>query len=244
VQGISDLITVHGLINLDFADVKTVMSNAGSSLMGIGRASGENRSVEAAQQAISSPLLEISIDGARGILFNVIGGLDMSMHEINTVAETITAAADSDANIIFGATINPELEGEIIVTVVATGFDDSYYASRNTKTAKLLRTAAEDEGPVPEAQQIDETTMADIDMDLKETAEEPTDIHDFHKDDTPNIWALPDDDADEASQAEKDEELEKPSFLRRFKRKTKQDSSVVEPEEVQPEEVEDEKGSK
>jgi cell division protein FtsZ len=106
VQGISDLITVHGLVNLDFADVKAVMSNAGSALMGIGRASGENRAIDAAGQAISSPLLEVSIDGARGILFNVIGGLDMSMHEINTVAETITTAADSEANIIFGATIN------------------------------------------------------------------------------------------------------------------------------------------
>src|SRR5690606_5685488 len=94
VQGISDLITVHGLINLDFADVKTVMSNAGSALMGIGRASGEDRAVKAAQQAIESPLLEVSIDGARGILFNVIGGNDMSMHEINAAAEAITNAAD------------------------------------------------------------------------------------------------------------------------------------------------------
>ncbi|MBX6334010.1 cell division protein FtsZ, partial [Candidatus Saccharibacteria bacterium] len=127
VQGISDLITVHGLINLDFADVKAVMSNAGSALMGIGRASGENRAIQAAQQAIDSPLLEVSIDGARGILFNVIGGNDLSMHEINTAAETITSAADPDANIIFGATINPELEGEIIITVVATGFDASYF---------------------------------------------------------------------------------------------------------------------
>jgi len=125
VQGISDLITVHGLINLDFADVKTVMSNAGSALMGIGRASGENRALQAAQQAIESPLLEVSIDGARGILFNVIGGNDLSMHEINSAAETITAAADPDANIIFGATINPDLEDEVIITVVATGFDAS-----------------------------------------------------------------------------------------------------------------------
>ena len=128
VQGISDLITVHGLINLDFADVKTVMSNAGSALMGIGRASGENRAVEAAQQAIESPLLEVSIDGARGILFNIIGGNDLAMHEINAAAETITNAADPDANIIFGATISPDLEGEVIITVVATGFDASYYA--------------------------------------------------------------------------------------------------------------------
>ena len=128
VQGISDLIMVNGLINLDFADVKTVMSNAGSALMGIGRASGENRAVQAAQQAIDSPLLEVSIDGARGILFNIIGGNDLSMHEINTAAETITGAADPEANIIFGATIDEKLDGEVIVTVVATGFDAAYYA--------------------------------------------------------------------------------------------------------------------
>ena len=142
VQGISDLITVHGLINLDFADVKAVMSNAGSALMGIGRASGENRAIQAAQQAIESPLLEVSIDGARGILFNVIGGQDLSMHEINTAAEAITAAADPDANIIFGATISPELDGEIIITVVATGFDASYFANRQRPTTAPLEIAA------------------------------------------------------------------------------------------------------
>jgi cell division protein FtsZ len=214
VQGISDLITVHGLINLDFADVKTVMSNAGSALMGIGRASGENRAIEAAQQAISSPLLEVSIDGARGILFNVIGGLDMSMHEINTVAETITAAADSEANIIFGASINPDLEGEIIVTVIATGFDDSYYASRNAKTAKLLRQTV-DEGALKPLHNVDEETMADIDMEIKEPVE--TGADDFHKDETPNIWALShDEEESNGSKADDDgNELDKPSFLRR-----------------------------
>src|SRR5438128_8401670 len=117
-------------MNLDFADVKTVMSSAGTALMGIGRASGDNRAVMAAQQAIESPLLEVSIDGARGILFNIIGGNDLSMHEINAAAETITNAADPDANIIFGATINPDLEGEVIITVVATGFDATYFASQ------------------------------------------------------------------------------------------------------------------
>src|SRR6185369_9175664 len=142
VQGISDLITVHGLINLDFADVKAVMSSAGSALMGIGRAAGENRAVQAAQQAVESPLLEVSIDGARGILFNVIGGDDLSMHEINTAAETITTAADPDANIIFGATINPELEGEVIITVVATGFDASYF-SRGAAEAQVSAPASE-----------------------------------------------------------------------------------------------------
>ncbi|HET9850215.1 MAG TPA: cell division protein FtsZ [Candidatus Saccharimonadales bacterium] len=213
VQGISDLITVHGLVNLDFADVKAVMSNAGSALMGIGRASGENRAVDAAQQAISSPLLEVSIDGARGILFNVIGGQDMSMHEINTVAETITAAADPEANIIFGATINPDLEGEIIVTVVATGFDNSYFATRDNRAADLLRRAAEEDPSFRPDHQVDEEAMAGIDMELKEEEEN----HEFTKDDdTPNIWALPDDENMNSDQNEADNELEKPSFLRRF----------------------------
>jgi cell division protein FtsZ len=125
VQGISELITEHGLINLDFADVKTIMANAGSALMGIGRASGENRAVLAAQQAIESPLLEVSIDGARGVLFNITGGYDMSMHEINEAAEVITNAVAPDANIIFGATLKPELEDELIITVIATGFDSA-----------------------------------------------------------------------------------------------------------------------
>jgi len=210
VQGISDLITVHGLVNLDFADVKTVMANAGSALMGIGRASGDNRAMDAAQQAISSPLLEVSIDGARGILFNVIGGLDMSMHEINTVAETITAAADPEANIIFGATINPDLEGEIIVTVVATGFDESYYASRDTKTAELIRRAKTEPATV---NKIDDASMKDLDMDLKDGA---LPAEDFHSDETPNIWALPDEENTAAEQTS-EEELEKPSFLRRLR---------------------------
>lgn len=216
VQGISDLITVHGLINLDFADVKTVMSNAGTALMGIGRASGENRAVEAAQQAISSPLLEVSIDGARGILFNVIGGLDMSMHEINSVAETITAASDQEANIIFGATINPDLEGEIIVTVVATGFDDAYYASRSATGAELLRRAREEEVHVP--QQVDEATMASLDMELKED-EHAEQASDFHSEDTPNIWALPDNNDEETKSKEEEDELDRPSFLRRLRKK-------------------------
>ncbi len=212
VQGISDLITVHGLVNLDFADVKAVMASAGSALMGIGRASGENRAVEAAQQAISSPLLEVSIDGARGILFNVIGGLDMSMHEINTVAETITSAADAEANIIFGATINPDLEGEIIVTVVATGFEESYYASRDAKAAELIRGAGEQTEPA--TRHIDEKTMAEIDMELAEPGE--TTAEDFGSDEeSPNIWALSDDANGAAQDNVEDDEYDRPSFLRR-----------------------------
>lgn len=127
VQGISELITEHALINLDFADVKAVMKNAGSALMGIGRASGENRAILAAQQAIESPLIEVKIDGARGVLFSIAGGYDMAMSEIQEAAEVITGSVAPDANIIFGASIRPELEDEIVVTVVATGFDSEYY---------------------------------------------------------------------------------------------------------------------
>lgn len=125
VQGISDLITTHGMINVDFADVKTVMENAGSALMGIGYGTGESRAVDAAKAAIESPLLELAIDGAKGVLFNITGGNDLSMFEVDEAARIITEAADSDANIIFGAVINDSYTGEIKITVVATGFDDT-----------------------------------------------------------------------------------------------------------------------
>ena len=122
VQGISDLITVHGLINLDFADVKSIMQDAGSALMGIGRAKGDNRAIEAARQAIDSPLLEVSIEGAKGVLFNITGGRNMSMHEIDEAAKAITEAIDPSANIIFGAVLDETMDDDIKITVVATGF--------------------------------------------------------------------------------------------------------------------------
>jgi cell division protein FtsZ len=122
VQGISELITEHGLINLDFADVKSIMSNAGSALMGIGRGTGENRAVEAAKTAIDSPLLELPIDGAKGILFTITAGNSVSMFEVNEAARIITQSADPNAKIIFGAVIDETLKDEIKVTVVATGF--------------------------------------------------------------------------------------------------------------------------
>ena len=125
VQGISDLITVHGMINVDFADVKTVMENAGSALMGIGFGTGEERAVEAAKAAIASPLLEMDIEGARVILFNVTGGSDLSMFEVDEAAKIITEAADPEATIIFGAVINENYTGEVKITVVATGFDEA-----------------------------------------------------------------------------------------------------------------------
>ena len=123
IQGISELITVPGLINLDFADVRSIMAEGGAALMAVGRASGDNRAVEAAQAAISSSLLDITIDGARGILFNVTGGLDLSLFEVNQAAEIIRETAHPDVNIIFGAVINPEKEDDIQITVIATGFD-------------------------------------------------------------------------------------------------------------------------
>ncbi len=134
VQGISDLITIHGLINLDFADVKAIMSNAGSALMGIGRASGENRAIEAARQAIDSPLLEVSVDGAKGVLFNITGGRNMSMHEIDEAAKTVTSAVDPDANIIFGAVLDESLDDDIKITVVATGFEAKPRVIRQEQT--------------------------------------------------------------------------------------------------------------
>ena len=123
VQGIADLITIHGMINVDFADVRAIMENSGSALMGIGYGTGENRATEAAKAAIESPLLEMSIEGAKGILFNITGGNDLSMFEVDEAARIITEAADPDANIIFGAVINDSYTGEIKITVVATGFD-------------------------------------------------------------------------------------------------------------------------
>ena len=123
VQGISDLITQHGVINVDFADVKAIMENSGSALMGVGRGTGESRAIEAARFAIDSPLLELSIEGAKGILFNITGSPDLSMYEIDEAAKIITEAADKDANIIFGAVIDEAMQSEVKITVIATGFD-------------------------------------------------------------------------------------------------------------------------
>jgi cell division protein FtsZ len=124
VQGISDLITVPGLINVDFADVRAIMTDAGSALMGIGTGVGSDRAVSAAKAAVASPLLEVSIDGAKGILFNIIGGEDLTMSEVNDAAQIISQSADPDANIIFGATIRPEMKDEVKISVIATGFED------------------------------------------------------------------------------------------------------------------------
>jgi len=123
VQGISDLIAVPGLVNLDFADVKTIMLNTGMAHMGIGRASGENRAEDAAKEATGSPLLETSIEGARGVIINITGGPDLGLHEVNTAAELVQRSVDPEANIIFGAVIDEALEDEIVITVIATEFE-------------------------------------------------------------------------------------------------------------------------
>ena len=131
VQGIAELITVPGLINVDFADVRTIMQDTGSALMGIGSGSGENRAIEAAKAAISSPLLELSIEGAKGILFTVVGGPSLGMHEVSEAAKLITQSADSNAKVIFGAVINPDLKDEVRITVIATGFTERALSALN-----------------------------------------------------------------------------------------------------------------
>ncbi len=156
VQGISDLIAVPGLINLDFADVKTIMSDMGSALMGVGVAQGENRSQVAAKAAISSPLLETSIDGARGVLLNITGGADLSLYEVNEAAEIVIQAADPEANIIFGAVIDDSLRDEVRVTVIATGFSgergaraQEYPAERRDAPEVEVKAFSSDELDIP-----------------------------------------------------------------------------------------------
>jgi cell division protein FtsZ len=159
VQGISDLITIPGLINVDFADVKTIMTNAGSALMGIGTGVGENRAQTAARSAIASPLLEISMDGARGVLFNITGGDDLTMTEVDDAAKIISAAADPDANIIFGATIDETMHDQIKISVIATGFDHTRQTLKefvrpilNTQPPK--EELAKDDEQTPKSQEI------------------------------------------------------------------------------------------
>lgn len=159
VQGISDLIAVPGLINLDFADVKTIMTERGSALMGIGVGSGENRAAEAARRAISSPLLETSIEGARGVLMNITGGSNLSLYEVNEAADIVSSAADPDVNMIFGAVINEDLKNEIIVTVIATGFDENQRQGsqvRRTQPAATSRPAAPSPAPTARVREAEE----------------------------------------------------------------------------------------
>ncbi len=157
VQGISDLIATPGLINLDFADVKTIMSNKGSALMGIGIATGENRAAEAAKKAISSPLLESSIDGAKGVLMNITGGSNLSLFEVQEAADIVASASDEEVNMIFGSVINENLKDEIIVTVIATGFSEEALQQQRNVSRPTLTTnrqaAQQQQAPIREQRQ-------------------------------------------------------------------------------------------
>lgn len=174
VQGITDLITTAGLINLDFADVKSVMQGAGSALMGLGAAQGENRAVEATEAAIASPLLEASIDGAHGVLLSIQGGTDMGLFEINEAARMVQEVAHPEANIIFGAVISDNLGDEVRVTVIAAGFDDPVTASQETPQSQVASPVA----PVASISPVSgpdstDTTQASEDSSAYNTAEEP-----------------------------------------------------------------------
>lgn len=193
VQGIADLITLHGIINVDFADVKAIMADAGSALMGIGRGSGDNRAIEAARAAIDSPLLELSIDGAKGILFNITGGPDLGMYEIDEAAKAITEAADVDANIIFGAIIDEAMQGEVKITVIATGFETDA-----TKLHKRPPISGGSSSDIPPSQMItreDHRVLEEPDFETFEPKEEIKPEE-------------PEEDKDEG-------ELEVPAFIRR-----------------------------
>ncbi len=165
IQGITDLITIPGLINLDFADVRTIMHDAGSALMGIGAAAGENRCAEAAKVAISSPLLEEAVDGATGILLNITGGKDLGLFEVNEAAEIIQAAADPDANIIFGAVIDESMGDEVRVTVIGTGFDRRVGGLR-TSVRREQRGRAVDRGPRIGDRERSNLEISDDDIDV------------------------------------------------------------------------------
>ncbi|MDP3948302.1 MAG: cell division protein FtsZ [bacterium] len=191
VQGISDLITMPGLINVDFADVKAIMSNAGSALMGIGVAGGENRAAAAARMAIASPLLEVSIEGAKGVLFNIVGGSDLSMSEVNEAAQIIAQAADPDANIIFGATIKEDQLDQIKISVIATGFDET-----RRRLREYIGTG------------IGSASMQSQPVSWRDTNPQADDSQ------VPQVTSEPQEEEEERKVEEDDEDLEIPAFLR------------------------------
>lgn len=203
VQGISDLITTPGLINVDFADVKTIMENSGTAIMGIGIASGEDKAIKAAEQAITSPLLELSIDGAKGILFNITAGKSITMNDINKAAEAISKTADTDANIIFGTAIDESLEDQIKVTVIATGFDD------NSGFPQFNRTISDDnafQNVVSEDEEFldNDNSQQEEFLDQKDEDKEEKDLK-------------PEEKGEEEKIVDDDDKFDIPAFLRRKK---------------------------
>ena len=162
VQGISDLIAVTGTVNLDFADVKTIMLNTGMAHMGIGRASGENRAEDAAKQAVQSPLLETSIEGARGVIINITGGEDLGLHEVNTAAELVQRSVDPEANIIFGTVTDPDMKDEIQITVIATGFEKPEARTSSTVDSFVNKTWEKKINSIPAS--TDNSSQGDLDI--------------------------------------------------------------------------------
>jgi cell division protein FtsZ len=183
VEGITSLIMTPGLINLDFADVKAVMTGAGSALMGIGEGTGEGRAEEAAREAISSPLLEASIDGAKGVLLSISGPTDLALHEVNRAAETITKVAHPDANIIFGATIDDALGDQVRVTVIAAGFDKLGGNGRESRLARVIESepAREREAAPSLLEEEEEEMFKPAPAAVVFDADEDLDIPDFLK---------------------------------------------------------------
>ncbi len=175
VQGISDLITVPGLINVDFADVRSVMTNSGSALMGIGTGVGESRAQTAARAAVSSPLLEVSMEGARGVLFNITGGSDLTMNEVDEAAKIIAEAADPDANIIFGTTVDESLKDQIKITVVATGFDSTKQLSHFVSSHQP-RPIITQQSPQQQSIQTSTPTSVPVDDNNEEKVEDDEDV--------------------------------------------------------------------
>ncbi len=190
VKSIAGLITKSGFINVDFADVRAIMTSAGSSLMGIGRASGENRAEIAARMATNSPLLDLSIEGAKGVLFNVLGGLDLSMKEVDLAAQLIQEAVDPNANIIFGASIDESLEDEIVITIIATGFDGAEQTSYSSKQQ-------------PGQPEVLDDRVVDDEFDTEEDKEE--------KEEDVEKKTETDDSAEQTSEEEEEKEEKKPS---------------------------------
>jgi cell division protein FtsZ len=181
VQGISDIIMIPGLVNVDFADVRAIMADAGSAMMGTGQGSGKSRAREAALMAISSPLLESSIEGARGVVFNITGGTDLTLHEVNTAAETIYEAVDPNANIIFGAVLDERMQGEIHITVIATGFTGEVQSSSASVISKSMPASAPKRNPIATP-----PPSAAIPENKKSNSNGGLDIPDFLKERRPN----------------------------------------------------------
>lgn len=216
VQGIADLITIPGLINLDFADVKTIMQNSGSAMMGIGTATGENRAKEAAQKAIASPLLEQTIDGATGVILNVTGGDNMGLHEVHDAADIIYQAVDPNANIVFGSVVDNTMGDELMITVIATGFDQGQHVATQP-ISQVTPVAPSFDEPVaiePESTSIVEPleSIDPIQPDVEPIATEP--LEETSSEFTPSAVVAPVEVQQTVLDENEDPELEVPAFLR------------------------------